>query len=58
MIAIPAIDWIHEDTLALNAQNSVKYYGSFDWALNFQWRSREERLAKHAPNSTAPVHPA
>ncbi|XP_052860864.1 putative polypeptide N-acetylgalactosaminyltransferase 9 [Anopheles cruzii] len=54
MIAIPAIDWIHEDTMALNAQNSVRYYGSFDWGLNFQWRARSDRLAKPAPNS----HPA
>ncbi|ETN65655.1 N-acetylgalactosaminyltransferase [Anopheles darlingi] len=48
MIAIPAIDWIHEDTLALNAQNSVRYYGSFDWGLNFQWRVRADRLVQPA----------
>uniref|UniRef100_A0A2M3Z8T0 Polypeptide N-acetylgalactosaminyltransferase n=1 Tax=Anopheles braziliensis TaxID=58242 RepID=A0A2M3Z8T0_9DIPT len=44
MIAIPAIDWIHEDTLALFARNSLRYYGSFDWGLNFQWRVRTERI--------------
>uniref|UniRef100_A0A182PBN8 Ricin B lectin domain-containing protein n=1 Tax=Anopheles epiroticus TaxID=199890 RepID=A0A182PBN8_9DIPT len=59
MIAIPAIDWIHEDTLALNAQNSIKYFGSFDWSLNFQWRSRSERKTKGTLNGIAhPVHPA
>uniref|UniRef100_A0A182KBE2 Ricin B lectin domain-containing protein n=1 Tax=Anopheles christyi TaxID=43041 RepID=A0A182KBE2_9DIPT len=57
MIAIPAIDWIHEETLALNAQNSVKYYGSFDWSLNFQWRSRAERVIKSATNGTHPAAP-
>uniref|UniRef100_A0A182NPH0 Polypeptide N-acetylgalactosaminyltransferase n=1 Tax=Anopheles dirus TaxID=7168 RepID=A0A182NPH0_9DIPT len=57
MIAIPAIDWIHEDTLALNAQNSVRYYGSFDWSLNFQWRSRDSRQAS-PKNGSEPVHPA
>ncbi|XP_053670223.1 putative polypeptide N-acetylgalactosaminyltransferase 9 [Anopheles nili] len=57
MIAIPAIDWIHEDTLALNAQNSVRYYGSFDWSLNFQWRSRDSRRMAPFENGTI-VHPA
>ncbi|XP_065082981.1 putative polypeptide N-acetylgalactosaminyltransferase 9 isoform X2 [Ochlerotatus camptorhynchus] len=42
-IAIPSIDWIHEDTMALNAQNSLLYFGSFDWTVNFQWKSRHEK---------------
>uniref|UniRef100_A0A1I8JUA9 Polypeptide N-acetylgalactosaminyltransferase n=1 Tax=Anopheles funestus TaxID=62324 RepID=A0A1I8JUA9_ANOFN len=58
MIAIPAIDWIHENTLALNAQNSVKYFGSFDWSLNFQWRSRDQRIKSTSKNGTIDVHPA
>ncbi|XP_058127495.1 putative polypeptide N-acetylgalactosaminyltransferase 9 [Anopheles ziemanni] len=58
MIAIPAIDWIHEDTLALNAQNSIRYYGSFDWTLNFQWRSREGRTAVPSGNGTRVDQPA
>uniref|UniRef100_A0A2M4AMU6 Polypeptide N-acetylgalactosaminyltransferase n=2 Tax=Anopheles triannulatus TaxID=58253 RepID=A0A2M4AMU6_9DIPT len=57
MIAIPAIDWIHEDTLALNAQNSVRYYGSFDWGLNFQWRVRSERMPSMAKANSHPAAP-
>ncbi|XP_058836082.1 putative polypeptide N-acetylgalactosaminyltransferase 9 [Topomyia yanbarensis] len=45
-IAIPSIDWIHEDTMALNAQSSQLYFGSFDWTLNFQWKSRSEKKRK------------
>uniref|UniRef100_A0A182W990 Ricin B lectin domain-containing protein n=1 Tax=Anopheles minimus TaxID=112268 RepID=A0A182W990_9DIPT len=58
MIAVPAIDWIHENTLALNAQNSVNYFGSFDWSLNFQWRTREQRIRSTSKNGTSDVHPA
>uniref|UniRef100_A0A2M4BJJ2 Polypeptide N-acetylgalactosaminyltransferase n=1 Tax=Anopheles marajoara TaxID=58244 RepID=A0A2M4BJJ2_9DIPT len=57
MIAIPAIDWIDEDTLALNAQNSVRYYGSFDWGLNFQWRDRSDRIVQPSEAEVRP-HPA
>ncbi|XP_058465129.1 putative polypeptide N-acetylgalactosaminyltransferase 9 [Malaya genurostris] len=45
-IAIPSIDWIHEDTMALNAQSSQLYFGSFDWTINFQWKSRSEKKRK------------
>ncbi|XP_055628520.1 putative polypeptide N-acetylgalactosaminyltransferase 9 [Toxorhynchites rutilus septentrionalis] len=45
-IATPSIDWIHEDTMALNAQSSQLYFGSFDWTLNFQWKSRSEKRHK------------
>ncbi|XP_050098588.1 putative polypeptide N-acetylgalactosaminyltransferase 9 [Anopheles aquasalis] len=54
MIAIPAIDWIHEDTLSLNAQNSVRYYGSFDWGLNFQWGVRADRIVQQSSHPAAP----
>uniref|UniRef100_A0A1Q3FQP6 Polypeptide N-acetylgalactosaminyltransferase n=1 Tax=Culex tarsalis TaxID=7177 RepID=A0A1Q3FQP6_CULTA len=52
-IAIPSIDWIHEDTMALNAQNSQLYFGSFDWMINFQWKSRSEKKVK-PQNPVAP----
>ncbi|XP_053689621.1 putative polypeptide N-acetylgalactosaminyltransferase 9 [Sabethes cyaneus] len=52
-VAIPSIDWIHEDTMALNAQSSQLYFGSFDWTLNFQWKSRSEKK-KQAENPVAP----
>ncbi|KXJ83723.1 hypothetical protein RP20_CCG003357 [Aedes albopictus] len=46
VIAIPSIDWIHEDTMALNAQSSQLYFGSFDWTVNFQWKARSEKKVK------------
>ncbi|XP_001847120.2 putative polypeptide N-acetylgalactosaminyltransferase 9 isoform X2 [Culex quinquefasciatus] len=52
-IAIPSIDWIHEETMELNAQNSQLYFGSFDWTVNFQWKSRAEKKVK-PENPVAP----
>ncbi|XP_055592041.1 putative polypeptide N-acetylgalactosaminyltransferase 9 isoform X2 [Uranotaenia lowii] len=52
-IAVPSIDWIHEDTMALNARDSQQYFGSFDWTLNFQWKSRSVKKVR-AENPVAP----
>lgn len=32
--------------MALNAQSSQLYFGSFDWTVNFQWKARSEKKVK------------
>uniref|UniRef100_A0A182NPG9 Ricin B lectin domain-containing protein n=1 Tax=Anopheles dirus TaxID=7168 RepID=A0A182NPG9_9DIPT len=47
-IALPAIDWIDEKSMALVANKSHIFIGAYDWDLNFGWWARSSMKKKYA----------
>ena len=43
-VVCPAIDWIHDETFALNPQPSPPYQGVFDWRLDCAWLNYRQNV--------------
>ncbi|XP_055591524.1 putative polypeptide N-acetylgalactosaminyltransferase 9 [Uranotaenia lowii] len=49
-ISIPTVDWIDEKDMRLRSEQAPKFYGAYDWDLNFGWWGRATR--KVQPENT------